>query len=148
MDVSLNYQSDSLPEGRKKLIHSVGVVGSVKFVAEADTPYTGLFKGADSALIRFSLAKDPSYKKPEAKNAYDNYTPGLGLKFLADGVPSANLVAMWGVNGVDTFNFFDKDMNTHIPSAAGLPLKLVAKKFSSATPIVQNVGLQSFANRN
>ncbi|EAR87007.1 peroxidase, putative (macronuclear) [Tetrahymena thermophila SB210] len=148
MSVTIDYKSDSLPEGRKKLIHSVGVVGQVKFVAEPDTPYTGLFKGADSALVRFSLAKPPNYSKPEAKYAFDNYTPGLGLKFLADGVPSANLVAMWGVNGVDSFNFFDKDMNTHIPNAEGLQLKLVAKKFSTATPIVQNVGLRSFADRN
>lgn len=148
MNVSLDLESDSLPLGRKKLIHSVGVVGAVKFVAEPNTPYTGLFKGADSAIVRFSLAKSPDYTKTEAKAAYDNYTPGLGLKFLVNGKASANLVAMWGVNGVDTFNFFDKDMNTHIPAAAGLPLRLVAKKFSSATPIVQNVGLKSFADRN
>ena len=117
MDVSINYKSDSLPEGRNKLIHSVGVVGKVEFIAEPDTPYSGLFKGADSALIRFSLAKKPDYSNKSASKAYDNYTPGLGLKFLIDGKPSANLVAMFGVNGVNSFNFFDKEMNTHIPGA-------------------------------
>ncbi|KAL4497161.1 hypothetical protein ABPG72_019481 [Tetrahymena utriculariae] len=139
MSVTLYYQSDSLPEGRKKLIHSVGVVGKVKFVAEPDTPYNGLFKGADSALIRFSLDKPPNYSKSEAQNTYDNFALGLELQFLADGVFSANLVAMWGVNGVDTFNFFDKKMSIHVPKAEDLQLKLGAKKFSTATPIVQNV---------
>lgn len=52
---------------------------------------------------------------------------------------------MWGVNGVDTFNFFDKEMNTHIQPVKGLPLNLVATKFSTATPIVAAVGLSRFA---
>jgi len=39
----MNLDSDSLPEGRNKLIYSVGSVAAASFVAENDSPYTGLF---------------------------------------------------------------------------------------------------------
>jgi hypothetical protein len=125
-----------MPQGRTKYIHSVGNTAQVEFVATADTPYTGLFKGADSAVIRLSCAKQPDFTKTAAKDAYDNFTPGFGLKFLVDGLPSVNLVAMFGVNGVDTWNFFGRDFSNHIPGASGAALLAVANKFSEAT---QNV---------
>jgi len=61
---------------RKKLIHSVGVVGKVKFNA-VDNKYDGLFKGADNGIIRFSCAVKPDEKSQPLP-------PGLGLKFLRD----------------------------------------------------------------
>lgn len=42
------------------------------------------------------------------------------MKFLIDGQPSANLIAMPTVNGVYSFNFFDADFKTHIPNAQGV----------------------------
>jgi hypothetical protein len=39
----MEYDSDVFPAGREKLIHSVGNTAAVEFVAEADSPYTGLF---------------------------------------------------------------------------------------------------------
>jgi len=62
---------------RKKLIHSVGVTGKVKFIA-ADSEFDGLFKGADNGLIRFSSAVAP-------KKGSQPLAPGLALKFLRDG---------------------------------------------------------------
>jgi hypothetical protein len=41
----------------------------------------------------------------------------MGLKFLRDGVDSANLVAMYSVDGQDTFNFFANDFKNHITAA-------------------------------
>jgi len=52
------------------------------------------------------------------------------LKFLVDGLPSVNLVAMFGVNGVDTWNFFGRDFSNHIPGSKGVALTAVASKFS------------------
>lgn len=42
-------------------------------------------------------------------------TPGIGLKFLRDGIDSANLVAMYSVAGQDSWNFFANDFSNHIP---------------------------------
>jgi hypothetical protein len=41
--------------------------------------------------------------------------PGFGLKFLRDGMDSANLVAMNSVEGTTYWNFFELDFSTHIP---------------------------------
>lgn len=56
MDITMSKDSDVLLDGRTKLIHSVGNTASVNFIAETNTPYTGLFKGADSGIIRLSCA--------------------------------------------------------------------------------------------
>ena len=58
----------------------------------------------------------------------------MGLKFLRDGVDSANLVAMNSVNGQPgDWNFFSKTFTTHIPDPEG-PLKALACKFATGTP--------------
>lgn len=83
--------------------------------------------------------------KKTASAAYDNFTPGFGLKLLRDGIPSANLVAMYGVNGQPSWNFFANSFSNHIAPAEGTALGVIAKKFSSATPYIQTVGLLDFA---
>jgi hypothetical protein len=64
---------------------------------------------------------------------------------LRDGIPSANLVAMYGVNGQPSWNFFENSFSNHIGPAEGTALKLVAKKFSGATSYIMTVGLLDFA---
>ena len=110
---------------RDKLIHSVGTTGKVKFVSIAAAyQYGGIFNRADYGLIRLSSAK-----KPDSSSI----APGFGLKFLRDGMDSANLVAMYSVDGTDDFNFFAKDFTTFISPAKDNSLKLLEKKFSTAT---------------
>ena len=96
MDPTFTGKGDAMPAGmvwgqRTKYIHSVGAVGKVKFLPEPGNKYSGIFKGANYGLVRFSSAAAPSKSQPLA--------PGLGLKFLRDGTDSANLVSMWGVEG-------------------------------------------------
>jgi len=52
----------SIESHRTKYIHSVGAVGKVKFVPDATAPssFTGIFKGANSGLIRLSSAAQPT----------------------------------------------------------------------------------------
>lgn len=70
----------------------------------------------------------------------------MGLKFLRDGVPSANLVAMFSVNGQpDDWNFFSNTFVNHITPATSLKVKALEKKFSSATSFISEVGLSDFA---
>lgn len=107
MNPTFTHVGDTLPDGRVKYIHSVGVVAKVAFTPEAgQNAYSGVFEGADSGLLRLSVAKALDSTKTTAEGADDNFTPGLGIKFLRDGKPSANLVAMFGVNGKIEFYIF------------------------------------------
>jgi hypothetical protein len=126
---------------RTKYIHSVGVVGKVKFVSSGAHPFTGVWEGAQHGLVRLSSAAEPSSSQPLA--------PGLGLKFLRDGVDSADLVAMYSVAGTPgDWNFFEKDFSNHIGPATGAALKAVAVKFSSETSWIQSVGLSDMGKYN
>jgi len=122
---------------RTKYIHSVGNVAKVKFVSSGDHPYTGVFRGAKYGIARLSLAKEPSQDEL-------NTAPGIALKFLRDGVDSANVVAMFGVAGQDSWNFFANDFSNHIPPATGASLLALSKKFATATPYIQQVGLSDW----
>lgn len=122
---------------RTKYIHSVGNVAKVNFVSSGDHPYTGVFRGATQGIARLSLAKEPS-------SDVQNTAPGIALKFLRDGVDSANVVAMFGVAGQDSWNFFANNFSNHIPPATGAALELLGKKFATATPYIQQVGLSDW----
>jgi len=148
MSTTFSHQSDSFPDGRKKLIHTVGVIAQGELVVDPANGYTGLFEGASNVLIRLSVAKNPDFTKTTADGANDNFTPGMSLKFLRDGLPSSNLMAMFGVNGFPSWNFFFKDFSNHIPGAQGLALKTLACKFASATKYIQTLGLKDLASWN
>jgi len=134
----LPFEEGIITDGtRYKLIHSVGTVGQVEWKDLGGHSYTGIFQGATKGYARLSQAKEPAPPKPGT-------APGMGLKFLRDGMDSANLVAMYSVNGQDSWNFFLNDFTTHI-APAGLDLVPLALKFSEATDYVQYVGLSDMA---
>ena len=110
-----------------KVIHTVGAVGRVEWRDVGGHNYSGIFKGAQHGLARcfpfflvkydlkqhrLSLALEPDTEKL-------NTAPGMGLKFLRDGVDSANLVAMYSVDGQESWNFFKNDFSNHIPESGG-----------------------------
>ena len=69
---------------------------------------------------------------------------GLRLKFLRDGMDSANLVAMYSVAGQDSWNFFKNNFSNHIPKPP-LSTFFLGIKFSKASNHVQQVGLSDLA---
>ena len=69
-----------------------------------------------------SAAAKPNTNKKEL-------TPGMGLKFLRDGIDSANLVAMNSVEGQASWNFFLNDFSNHIPKPEGFGILLGSLKF-------------------
>jgi len=146
MNPTFETKGDALGEGiiygtRTKYIHSVGVVGKVRFASAGGHPYTGIFKGADQGLIRLSSAAAP------ALDGSQPLAPGFGLKFLRDGQDSANLVAMYGVNGTPgDWNFFSKDFTTFISGPEGAALTALGAKFAAATDYIQEVGLSEMAS--
>jgi len=69
----------------------------------------------------------------------------MGLKFLRDGVDSADMVAMYRLEGnpVGEWNFFEKDFHNHVVSATTTKIKALVVKFLTETPWVQSVGLSN-----
>lgn len=110
MNVPFDRFSDEYPEHRSKFIHTFGSVAKVKFIAEPNTPFTGLFKGASNGLIRGSLADQP---EP------DNIKPGMGLKLLRDGTYSGDVIAMYSLEGQSDKNWFRNQHKNWIPAAVG-----------------------------
>lgn len=120
---------------RAKYIHTIGNVATVKFVSSQQHPFSGMWKGADYGVVRLSLA---------AKASKTNTAPGMGLKFLIDGMDSSNLVAMFSVDGQESCNFFQNTFTNHIKDSKQTALAIVATKFSSVTSYVEEVGLSNF----
>ena len=139
---TLNTKGDEMPGSRNKYIHSVGAVAQVQWqnLDSAAHPYTGLFMGADHGIVRLSLAKEPDEDELTT-------VPGMGLKFLRDGMDSANLVAMEGLDGQESWNFFKNDFSNHIGkgSSSNLPIKL---KFGRYLNHIQQVGLSNWSTHD
>ena len=141
----LEAPGDQLPvtwtgSTRQKYIHSVGSAGKVEFVSSSKR-YTGLFQGASYGIVRISLAKKPS-------ESIMHTVPGMGLKFLRDGIESGSLVAMYSVEGQESWNVFANNWSNHVPGATpttGADVLAVAAKFATATPNTQQVGLSDMA---
>ena len=130
---------------RNKYIHTVGNTATIKFVPNANNVYTGVFEGSDHGILRLSTAVKPKVAKKDAAGAMYDFTPGFGLKFLRDGVPSANLVAMHSVDGQPSWNLFGLDFSNHVAEQVQTALKVLSAKFYTATTLIQSVGLSDFA---
>jgi len=149
MSPTMDTVGDNMPqqgllgvETRPKLIHSQGSVVPVKYTADPGNTYTGIFQGADYGLLRLSEAKQAD---PTAEYFF---VPGFGLKFLRTGISSANLVAMYALFGQASYNPFAHDFTNHVPSLGpngDIALKLLSKKFETASPYPTMVGLKHCA---
>lgn len=94
---------------REKNIHSIGVVQEVKLVSKGNHPFTGIFKGADFGLVRHSTGR-PYFSFSKASLA-----PALGLKFLRDGMDSANVMIAFSLDGnEDSWNYFKHDWSNQV----------------------------------
>ncbi|VUD47711.1 hypothetical protein TDB9533_01082 [Thalassocella blandensis] len=87
----VNRVGDVAPAGYVKPIHPMGALAKVKFTATENTPYTGLFKGADHGFLRMSVTGDPGED--------DAFIPGLALKLMVDGKRSENISALYTLTG-------------------------------------------------
>lgn len=111
LDKALSRVSDVMEPGRPKVIHAHGAVAMIELETAADSPFTGLLGpppvGGAIGLIRLSLVA-----KVVGKAAV---TPGLGLKLLIDGAPSADLLAMNHVVGQGRdFDLFSNTMTNDL----------------------------------
>lgn len=130
--------SDFAPDGWVKYLHRRGSVATVK-IAPVSEKYTGVFKGAECALLRLSLTYKASGGKPVA--------PGLALKILIDRAPSANISALVSLNGQEKdFNFFKNPMSNIVPTGSGIGQKLVHKLFRRVTQYPEELLLSDMAS--
>lgn len=145
---TFSHSGDKMPdEYRKKYIHSVGLVGKLKFVSTGDHRFTGIFRGCKNMIGRFSTASNSDTSKTTAEGAKDNFAPGMALKCFRSKKDSANLIAMFSVEGQASWNFFKNDFTNHIPEEANTFLmRKVAQTFSKATPFVATLGTAKAAS--
>jgi hypothetical protein len=131
--------SDIMPDGRKKLIHTVGAIAKAKIVWTGSTKYTGLFRAANNVLVRASTAQEPTA---------DGITVALAIKALRDGIPSGNIIGMYELDGQPSLNFFEHNLCTHLADRPTLPLKLKALglKFKLQSRYPGCLGLSDFAS--
>lgn len=105
---SSRASGDERPANRRgpKSMNTYGTSALFEFVADADSPYTGLLQGA-SGVMRFSTMGPPGLV---------GNVPGLALKFLVDGKPSRDMVVMNGFAGQGgSTNVFLKPMSNALP---------------------------------
>jgi len=115
MSVTFDTVADDMPyqfiiQRRPKLIHSVGVIlDAVWTVVPNSLGYTGIYAtGCTNTIIRLSLATAPT-------NATGGFTPGISVKCLRNQVPSGNMMALYSLEGQDSWNFFKHDLTNHVP---------------------------------
>lgn len=114
LDKALTRTDDLMEAGRPKVIHARGAVAMVELIADEASPFTGLLgpppTGGAIGLVRLSLVA-----KVVGKAAV---TPGMGLKLLIDGGPSADLLAMNHVVGQGRdFDLFSNTMTNDLSEA-------------------------------
>jgi hypothetical protein len=138
--VKLDRRSDVAPEGWVKHLHARGSVAKIKFVP-VDSIYTGLFKGVDCGLIRLSLTSDPGHDDKHGKGV----APGLALKFLVDGKPSANVSALTSlIPQGQNYNFFTSALSNVVPRWKAVGASVVHFIFRSATKNPERLSVEGF----
>jgi hypothetical protein len=143
LHATFDHLGDVLPEGREKLIHSVGSIAKAKFIPTEDHPYTGILRsGCDNVLLRLSTGKPYDTKKTNPEAALFNFVPGLAIKFLIDGKPSTNTVAMHSTSGQNSWNFFENDFTPQFDINYDMSFaeKLVAAKFTEISYYISTLG--------
>jgi hypothetical protein len=129
---TMTHESDVMPAGRQKLIHTYGTVAQIRLVVDTDHPYTGLLKSGAIGLARASLAlKTPGW----------SFTPGLAVKLFVDGAASQNFFVMDSLDGQGSdFNYFSKRFATVVQPPENPTLKLVAGAFDEAVASINMNG--------
>lgn len=128
--------SDLSPYRHPKRIHARANVAAAKFVA-VDNPYTGLFQGSDYMFLRIGSG---------APAGTTFSVPGVGVKFLRSGQPSANFVAMKDLLGQEGRNLFLFEWSNHFPDPEPFLARLVQVGFTLASNPSSKVGLSDIAS--
>ncbi len=112
-------EGDELTEGRVKIFHPFGSVATFEMtISEGD--YSGILAAGQTVfgVARLSLGGPGTFK------------PGIGLKFLVDGVPSVNTHVMHSLDGQgDNQNFFAFPFSHRLPTPESYALQAIGELF-------------------
>jgi hypothetical protein len=104
----MDFASDETPPDWKKAIHAHASVAKIQWLPTENTPFTGLFRGADYGLLRLSLTGDPGDR---------GFAPGLAIKWLVDGAASEDFSALVSLTGQGSnYNFFANELSNIVPA--------------------------------
>lgn len=136
----MDWSSDETPPRWKKAIHAHGIVAKIKFVPTSDTPFTGLFQGADYGFLRLSLLGDPTKR---------GFAPGLAVKWLVSEKPSADFSALVSLAGQGkNSNFFAHEFSNIVPAVNQLGPRLINLIFRRVTKFPTKISLQDLGGVN
>jgi len=138
MTKKVEHSYDVAPHNWKKYLHRRGAVAKVRIKANKNNPYSGIFQGAECAILRLSLTYRPNKSRSVA--------PGLALKVLRDNVASANVSALYTLEGQKKdFNFFKNPLSNIVPIGTDIGLKLAHSIFSRVTDYPEQLGVKDMA---
>ena len=145
-DFTMEHFGDELKTDRRKFIHQTGLIAQARFdtTGYEDHAFTGLFQGAEHCLVRCSLARRTAAGTSEKVTA----TPGIGIKFFRSGCHSGNVLAMYGVDGQHSWNFFRYPLRTAVEDATEFKTKLLGKAFAKSGTFPGRIGLSDMAARD
>ncbi len=130
--------SDIAEKDWKKYLHPHGSMAKVKFSPVEGSQYTGIFEGADCALLRLSLTYKVTKKRP--------FAPGLAFKVLRDGAHSANISALYTMDGQDRdHNFFKNPLSNIVPIGKSFGHKVVHAIFERISAYPEELMLTDMA---
>ncbi|MBX3221778.1 MAG: hypothetical protein KF795_14775 [Labilithrix sp.] len=130
---TFHHASDEAPEGRRKIFHPFGVAGTAAFVADyTDTPAPGTSsrRAPYSGLLANGGKTIPLILRL-APGGGGRMIPGASVKFLIDGKPSRNFVAIHDFSGLPDhdWNYFSQDLGHIYPEVPWV----VKKYFQTVT---------------
>lgn len=127
---------DTMPNGRQKMIHSVGTVCKFKMDIAADSPFSGVFAAGTTAHGLLRMGTGP------AADETTGIVPGVAVKFLRSGKESGNFVALNSLDALpdNNYNFFALPLSNHLPAAKGFT-KVLGLKFNQGSNCISQVGL-------
>jgi len=125
LGATITHESDFMPTGRLKFIHTYGSCAKVEFVVTRRSEYDGIYQNGAVGLARLGWAAPPQLM---------GYIPGMAIKLLVDGRPSVNLQVMNSLDGQgDSQNYFQETFSNIIPEPKGALLKTLAGLFKTVT---------------
>ena len=108
-------QDDDVRPPRTKAFHTHGTVATMRFVADGEHPFTGIFATGAVGFVRASLAV-----------GMPNYSPAAALKFLLDGPhPSENLMLHQSLDKQASRDFFERAPTNHTLAPTTFPNTLM-----------------------
>lgn len=126
-------EDDDVRPPRTKSFHTFGTVAKMRFVADGNHPFTGIFASGAVGFCRASLAV-----------GMPKYSPAAAFKFLIDGPrPSENLLLHQSLDLQASRDFFERAPTNHTILPVTFPNTLIIRIFRVwLSPISKPIEIQ------